>query len=290
MMPTATSSNPDLQRILETVGELPASPAVVSSVMGLTSNLDSKITDISNVLAADPSLTAKVLKLSNSSFYGRPKGVTSLQEAVLILGFFTVRSMVIATSAHTMYSKNDTDGTRSKLWQHSLSAAVAGRQIATYIKHPQREEVFIAALLHDIGKLVLLQRMPQQYSEVLDAIAKDHGAFMEVETEVLGFDHCDVAAILLEKWSFPTSLTEAIQHHHDPSPPQDDQPIPVAHIVSLGNQMAKLTDVGFADRKVENLSELESAKLMSLDQETLDTIFEQFQEFYRIETSIFEGV
>lgn len=289
-MPTATSSNPELQRILETVGELPASPAVVSSVMGLTSNLDSKITDISNVLAADPSLTAKVLKLSNSSFYGRPKGVISLEEAVLILGFFTVRSIVIATSAHTMYSKNDTDGTRSKLWQHSLSAAVAGRQIATFIKHPLREEVFISALLHDIGKLVLLQRMPEQYREVLDAVAKDQGSFIEIENQILSFNHCDVAAILLEKWSFPTSLTEAIEHHHDPPPSQEDQPIPVAHIVSLGNQMAKLTDVGFSDRKVEDLSELESAKLMSLDQEKLDLIFERFQEFYKIETSIFEGV
>lgn len=288
-MPTATSVNPALKRILETVGELPASPAVVSSVMGLTSNLDSKVTDISNVLAADPSLTAKVLKLSNSSFYGRPKGVISLQEAVLILGFFTVRSMVIATSAHTMYSKNDTDGTRSKLWQHSLSAAVAGRQIATFINHPQREEVFIAALLHDIGKLVLLQRMPQQYREVLDAVAKEQGSFTEVEDEVLGFNHCEVAAILLEKWSFPTSLIEAIQRHHDPPPLLEDQPIPIAHVVNLANQMAKLTNVGFPDRKVENLSEMKSARLMSLDQETLDTIFEQFQEFYKIETSIFEG-
>lgn len=288
-MPAATSSNPVLQRILETVGELPASPAVVSSVMGLTSNLDSKITDISNVLAADPSLTAKVLKLSNSSFYGRPKGVISLQEAVLILGFFTVRSMVIATSAHTMYSKGDADGTRSRLWQHSLYSAVAGRQIATHIKHPKREDVFISALLHDIGKLVLLQRMPQRYKEVLEAVARQQGSFIEIEREILGFTHCEVAAILLEKWSFPTSLTEAIEYHHDPPPPLEDQPIPVAHIVCLANQMAKLTDVGFPDRKIENLSELESAKLMSLDQETLDTIFEQVQEFYKIETSIFEG-
>lgn len=98
MANTSQDTTSILDRIISTLGDLPASPAIVSTVMGLTSNPDSKVTEISKVLSADQSLTAKVLKLSNSSFYGRPKGVKTLQEAILLLGFFTVRSIVVATS------------------------------------------------------------------------------------------------------------------------------------------------------------------------------------------------
>ena len=126
-MATSQTKDPILDRIISTLGDLPASPAIVSTVMGLTSNPDSKIVDISKVLSADQSLTAKVLKLSNSSFYGRPKEVKTLEEAILLLGFFTVRSIVIATSAHTMYTKEIAGNSPEKLWQHSLATAVAAR-------------------------------------------------------------------------------------------------------------------------------------------------------------------
>lgn len=122
-MKTVTTSNSTLEKIIGTIGDLPASPAVVSVVMGLTSNLDSNVDEISKVLCSDQSLTAKVLMLSNSSFYGRSKEVVSLDEAIPILGFFSVRSMVIATSAQTMYSSGEKDNPREWLWRHSLSTA-----------------------------------------------------------------------------------------------------------------------------------------------------------------------
>ena len=160
-------SRTTLDDIISTVGELPASPAIVSSLMSLTSDLDSTVDDISKVLAADQSLTARVLKLSNSPYYGRTKGVTSLDDAIFLLGFFTVRSMVIATSAHQIYKGGGESDSTSKLWRHSLSTAVACRQIAKRIKHPDKDEIFIAGLLHDIGKLVMLDKLKDRYRDIV---------------------------------------------------------------------------------------------------------------------------
>jgi len=281
--------NSSLEATIHAVGDLPASPAIVSTVMGLTSDLNTSVTDISQVLASDQSLTAKVLKLSNSSFYGRSKDVKTLQEAILILGFFTVRSLVIATSAHSMYMEKDTDGSRTKLWRHSLSAAVAAREIARRTKHPNKEEIFISTLLHDIGKLVLLQKMPVKYAEIVAQVEKDKLSFVETENEMLGFTHCDVAAILLDKWSFPASMIASIQFHHSLPNIEQDQPVPIAYTVNLGNHIAKTINVGFDDYRVEELAGLRSAQVLDLDEEAIAEIVESFEKHYNSEMSIFEG-
>ncbi|MCK4607703.1 MAG: HDOD domain-containing protein [candidate division Zixibacteria bacterium] len=282
-------ANATLDKIISTIGDLPASPAVVSAVMGLTSNLDSNVTEVSRLLSSDQSLTAKVLKLSNSSFYGRSMEVKTLQEAILVLGFFTVRSLVVATSAYTMYNKGGRDEAEAKLWRHSLSTAIAARQIAAFIKHPEKEEVFIAALLHDIGKLVLFQKLAGRYDEIVHTVERENRSFAQIESAELGFTHCDIARALLVKWSFPPSLTTAIHQHHEPPTPAEGQPVHIAQVINLGNMMAKKLDVGFRDYRVENLSELESAQVMGLAEEELAELFEEFQQHYRCEVSIFEG-
>lgn len=287
-METTAEQKSTLNKIISTIGELPASPAIVSAVMGLTSNLDSKVADVCKVLSRDQTLTAKVLKLSNSSFYGRSKEVSSLQEAILILGFFTVRSMVVATSAHSMYELEESDSPQTKLWRHSLSSAVAARQIAKHLGHPDKEEIFIATLLHDIGKLVLLQKLSQVYEQVVEEVEKTRGSFFEVESKRLGFTHCGVALTLLEQWSFPRSLIQAIHEHHELPSMEDSGIVPISYVINLGNYMAKRLDVGFHDQRVDSLSDLNSARAMSLDEEVLERLSQESQEHYQIEAKILD--
>lgn len=272
------------------VGELPAAPAVVSAAMGLTTNLQSNVSDISKVLSSDQSLVAKVLKLSNSAYYGRSKEVKTVQEAILVLGFRAVRSILIATSAHSMYNRGEESGSETKLWRHSLSTAIAARQLAKHIKHPEKEEIFVAALLHDIGKLVLLQKLPEWYRKIVDEVEEHAGSFRKVESRVFHFTHCDVASLLLAQWLFPKSLVRAIYRHHRPPTFRKGGPIPIAHIINLANYMAKNLNVGFNDARVDILAHLKSARLMSLDEETLDQVFDEFQANYRAEIRIFEEV
>lgn len=288
-MNTDIKTSTSAQNIVSAVGELPASPAIVSRLMGLTSDLDTKVADISGVLASDQSLTAKVLKLSNSSFYGRPSTVTTLEEAIMMLGYAAVQSLVIATSAHSMYNKDDKDGSKKKLWCHSLAAAIAVRQIALHVSSSNKEELFIAGLLHDIGKLVLMDKLPDQYGEVIAEVAANEETFFEVESRLLGFTHCDVALLLLESWSFPSSLTTTVVQHHQLPPIDKDEPIPDSYVVSLGNDMAKTLEVGFCDRKITTLSESAPARAFGLDETILNQITQTFTEHYNLEKGIFEG-
>ncbi len=283
-----TSIVDTLDRIIASVGELPASPVIVSSVMGLTSNLDARLDEVTDALASDQSLTAKVLKLSNSSFFGRPKQVTTLSEAILVLGFYNVRSLVVATSAHSMYSRGKKGGPEEKLWQHSLSSAVASRMIAEYTNYPDKEELFIAALLHDIGKLVLLQKLPDAYRRIVQMVEQTGGEFHREEVKTFGFTHSDVAAALLEKWSFPAGLIEVIHKHHRISEIEDEHMLQTVHLLDLGNCVAKKMGVGFKDRQVENLAELESAAALSIDGEALETIYEKCVEAYEAGSNVFE--
>lgn len=278
-----------LSRITQAVGNLPASPKIVSTLMSLTSNLESPVEDVSRALSSDPALTAKVLKLSNSSFYGRSRAVDSLEEAILLLGFFSVRSLVIATSTYSMFDSKEQKGPLLKLWHHSISTAIAARQIAAAVRHPGRDEVFIAALLHDIGKLVMLKRATDEYLEVIAEVEDTKESFADVEFRTFGFTHCEVAELLLEGWSFPVAMIEAIRDHHSLPPCEPNEPVPLAHMINLGNLISKKLDVGFADGSVADLEQTEAAQLLTLDREAIESLVDETREYYESETKIFEG-
>ncbi|UCC44768.1 MAG: HDOD domain-containing protein [Candidatus Zixiibacteriota bacterium] len=275
-----------LDKIITTIGDLPASPAIMSTILGLTSDPDSRVAEISRVMSMDQSLTAKVLRLSNSSYYGRSRKVTTLNEAIQILGFQALRSMVITTSAHAIYLGEDPDGIRMRLWRHSLSSAVTARQIARHMNHPSAEEAFVAALLHDIGKLVLIQKLPGYYREIVHEVLEGVQTFLEVEQRALHFTHCDVASILLEHWSFPPGLVSAIHRHHSPPRVGNNAPPTVACLACLGNHLSKKMGVGFSDRQIENLAEAEFVAGLSLDEPTLGKILEDSREHYESEIAI----
>ena len=288
MSQVVSEPNRAVERIASTIGELPSSPAIVSAVMGLTSNLDADPGEISRVMATDQSLTAKVLKLSNSSFYGRSKQVCSLQEAILILGFYTVRSIVVATSTRSMFEDQGAGSPQGKLWCHSLASAIAARQLAARVGHPNKDEIFIAALLHDIGKLVLMKNLEEQYALLIENVEETHDEFNRLEQEQFGFNHAEVAAVLLEKWCFPTNLCEAVSQHHDLPEYSGEGPVPIAHMINLGNRLAKCIEVGFEDKHDEDLTSNEAARALNLTAEDIEELIQQIREFYAAEAGIFE--
>jgi putative nucleotidyltransferase with HDIG domain len=222
-----------LEKIVSSIGDLPATPAIIASLMNLTSNLNTDINKITQALMSDQSLTARVLKLSNSSFYGRAKEVMTLKEAIILLGFKTLRSLVVATSTHSLY--NTTGGeNHNKLWEHTLATAISSRMLAKSIRHPNVEEAFIAGLLHDIGKLVFLQKKPTEFIEVIVKAEMSGRRFIELEDEKFGFNHTDIGLLLLHNWSFPQMLSNAVFEHHDPIDLEDNSPPPLSVIINMG--------------------------------------------------------
>lgn len=281
-------TNRELDKIISTIGDLPSSPAIITALIGLTSDTNTDIGKIGKTILADQSLTAKLLKLSNSSFYGRSKEVVSLREAILLLGFQTLRSLVVATSTRSLYHSSVSEDTVDALWEHSLATALASRQIAESIRHPLAEESFIAGLMHDIGKLVMLQKLTEDYKKIISRIMEEGGSFIELEDELFGFNHTDVGLLILHKWSFPKVLSNAVFEHHNPIE-NEETPASLAFIVHLADHMVRSFGAGFSDYAVEDLVKLPSAIKLGLDGQQLETIQSRASERYIMEKDLYSA-
>lgn len=290
MIEKAARSPQLLDKIVATIGELPTSPAVVSTVMGLTADLNTEVDKLSRVLLGDPALTAKVLRLSNSPFYGRARAVGSLNEAVLILGFYTIRSLVVASSTYSLFGRKTRGAVSSILWDHSLATAMAARIVARRIKHNQVEEAFIIGLLHDIGKLILFQKMDDVYKGIINAARRDKRNFLDIEEEELGFSHCELGSIILTRWNFPEFFVEAVANHHTPdlTSPRDADHVGLSHVVHFANEMAKKMGYGFIKDYDVDLVSLRQAEMMGLEAEAIEQIQEELETHYSEEKSLFE--
>jgi len=290
MPQTMTKNSQLLNKIVATIGELPTSPAVVSTVMGLTADLNTEVDHLSRVLSGDPALTAKVLRLSNSPFYGRARSVGSLNEAILILGFYTIRSLVVASSTYSLFRRKTGSETSKILWDHSLATAMAVRIIARRIRHRQIEEAFIVGLLHDIGKLILFQKMHEPYCKIIKRVRAEGRNFAELEEEELGFSHGELGSIILTRWNFPEYLVNAVAFHHTPdagdAPP--DGSIPLAHLVHFANEVAKTLGHGFIEDYDIDLASLPQAAMMGFDTETIQAIQSELETHYNEEKHLFE--
>lgn len=207
-----------LEQLVAAVNDLPALPHVVVKVMQLSEDPDSTAQDINNVLTQDQSMTARVLRLANSAFYGFPRRISTVTDAVVLLGFRTIRSIVLAASVSEILNQ-EVGGYAlepGELWRHSQSSAIAARMIAKRVKYPALDVAYTAALLHDIGKVILNNNMKEAYREVVGKIENTGIPFNEVETDVMGFNHAQVGAQVAEKWNLPPELVEAIMYHHEP--------------------------------------------------------------------------
>lgn len=286
-----------MERVIASVGELPTSPAVVSSVMGLTSNLNTGVDKLSQALSSDPALTAKVLRLSNSPFYGRARTVRSLNEAIMILGFSTIRSIVVATSAHSMFNHGQNQEFANALWLHSLAAAMGARIVARRIgKTRLIEEFFLAGLLHDIGVLVMLKKMPDQFAKILNEVQVTGQDRVSIEQATLGFSHADLGSILLERWNFPSILATAVRYHPYPDLAAKDSDFAnrgqsellITHAVAFADELARGLGYGFENGNETDLSALPSTAFLGLTGNDIAEISLDLSERVGEEQQLFE--
>lgn len=215
-MSSITPLTPD--DVLASLDELPSMPASVGEVIAACDDTDVTVGQLAQVVLRDQSLTASILKLANSAFYGHARTVSTIVEAIVLLGYSAIKSLAI--SSHTARLLNRAVPgyglARGDLWQHSMSVAFAARRIAVEVSTAPVEEAFVAGLLHDIGKTVLASHREAAFEEISRLAVERHVPFHHVEAEVLGFDHAELGARVASAWSFPPQLEEAIRFHHDP--------------------------------------------------------------------------
>ncbi len=208
-----------MDNIVEKVDELPSLPQVVVRVMELTEDPDSSAFDINEALSQDQNMTAQVLRMANSLYYGYSRRISTVTDAIVLIGFNAVRSIVLAASVSKILKKelNGYVMGEGQLWVHSQCAAVFARLLAKKTQFRSVELAYTATLLHDIGKLVMNSYVRDAYQDVIDVVNMEKLTFDEAEKRIFGFSHPVVGGKVAEKWNLPGDLVEAISCHHDPS-------------------------------------------------------------------------
>ena len=196
--------------------DLPSLPAVVMELLGAIEQEDIDIALLARKVALDQALTAKTLRLANSSSFGLQVKVTTIQQAMTFLGFQTTRKLITAAAMTGCFPTGRCPGFSDKaFWRHSVATAACARVLARRVRFNQ-DYAFTAGLLHDIGRLVLVTRYPEHYQAVLARRGRDGGELLALERAVMGIDHVAAGVALAEHWNFSDTMRQAIEWHHAP--------------------------------------------------------------------------
>ena len=233
-----------IKKTIKGIGSLPTLPAVVLQIMGLLSNANTSVEDLSKIISLDPSLTTAVLKLVNSAYYGFPRQVSTINHALVILGFTEIRNITFAVSTLRTFPEAFASEVfnREKFWQHSIECALGAKALAETLRYRVSGEAFIAGLTHDIGKIILEQYLHSYFLKVVKIMQSKKLSMFEAERKVLKISHAEIGAWLARQWNLPLEIEKAIKFHHTPEEVEFSPELTT--IVHLSNILShrKLTD------------------------------------------------
>jgi putative nucleotidyltransferase with HDIG domain len=243
--------NETRQRIIKkalSVDSLPILPDFAFEIMSLSENDNRSIKQISDLISKDPSVTAAILKVANSAFYGLKKNVGTLDSALIILGLREIKNIVFMMFLFKFYSQDgDYAFDKFEYIYHSILTATTAKKITQIINLEFKSSPFICGLLHDIGKIFLDQYAHQQYYKVIKEIKTKNICMFEAEQKILGIDHAEIGAIISKTWQFPDDITEAIRNHHKINGAYNENLL--TPVIYISNLFTNLRKVGVAQSK-----------------------------------------
>lgn len=273
-----------IKKITEKIIGLPTLPTVVSKMIELVDNPRTSASSLANLISADQVLTARILKIANSAYYGFPRQISTVNTAIVVMGFNAVKEMGLSLTVFDIFK--DIASVRHfdviQFWQHSIATGIAAKTIAKHFMNSISGELFVAGLLHDIGKVVISQYLHKDFMAIMTRVADTNESLVDVEKEFLGADHGEIGAWLAEKWRLPELISESIHYHHEPWNAAKNQLL--VCFVYIANYLSHASHIGSSgiampiDQKVwnhvsennipftqDNLADIQTEFLLELD-------------------------
>jgi len=285
---------PTLEQIVAKANDLQMMPQTARKVMDLVSKDSTNAQDLAKVIEKDANITSRILKISNSAFYGLRREVTTVQHAIVILGYKSVRSLVIATSGKAMHKRMGI--TEQMMWDHSVGTAIFGRLIAASLPHTIADLAFVGGLLHNVGKAIMNNECGKAYTEVMKIVYNQGVEYLDAEKEIFQYTYPEVGFRVVEKWGLPDSIVQIIRFHNlsrlDPTEKATllaDRELKMGlSCVETSIQMCQFLGIGYKSPKKDlDFSKVDGVKLLEISPERLKTLIEQGEKLYTQEKAIF---
>lgn len=228
--------------IEQAVKEIPSLPSVVNDIIQSLNDESANIQLLTDKIMMDPALATRVLKIANSPFYGLSGKISSLKEACIVLGAYSIKNLALAAGIVGKFNKAGKAINTAKLWEHAVGTGAAARVIAEKLCL-DHEIAFTAGLLHDVGKIILDSNYPEKYKQVMEYRASNECFTYDAEKHVLGITHAEIGEITARHWKLPEVIVDVIKYHHQPGP-GNDRVMPA--IVHLADVICRALDIGYA--------------------------------------------
>ncbi len=280
--------NEELKKIIMTTGDLPPMPMVAAKVNQLVESGKANAEEIARAISSDPAVSARVLKISNSAFYGRQRKIQTLTDAVVILGHNTLKGLVVAASLKEIYKPSGL--IENMLWEHSFGSGVAARVIAGHTRQAGSDEAFMAGLFHDIGKIIMNFREKEKFRLVMERCYNEMLPFEEVEQAVFPYTHAELGALVLEKWNLPAPLITAVMRHHTLAFTEDDDSghKSLAAVTALANLICVKLGIGTRVPLAElDLFDSRAAAILNMSENSLTLLESSIAETYEQDKGFF---
>jgi len=242
----------DIKDFLKKIKDLPTISSVANQINLNEKDRSLTAKSLSDIISRDPALTAKVLKLANSAYYGLVREVATLDRAVTVLGFETVKNLALTVSVFNVFRSRQGQLIDFRdLWYHSLGTAVAAKAICSRtpaLLHDKNlaEQAFLCGIIHDIGKIAMVRNLPEEMAQVFERMQQTQVPQYEAERELIGFTHQRAGQALADAWHFPEEYLKVIRQHHAPAVTQEGDPRTMQLIMAvyIGNKIAKVMHLG----------------------------------------------